>query len=201
MTALTNFTKQEAALWLLNLPGHETAKVELPEKGRLVSALSEAGVYRLMIQSDHPTANPFREWLFREVMPALNVRPDHDTMIWLIDMFGKMLGIGPGAPFDGRDDAFSIAISTSTLTRVVLRSSKPTARHIQDWVCGEVLTSIRRTGEYLDAQRIRAMDAPFSTALRDHADELKTFVSNLTAGDIAEAPMCWRLISEDQLLH
>lgn len=198
--AYTNFTKQEAALWLLRLPGRDKIRIELPDEGRVFFGLSEVAIDQLMVQADHPFTEPFKEWVFRDVMPKLGPRPTPDTINWLIDMFAELLDIRPGSPFDSRDAAFDIALSTSTLTSVVLRSAKPTARAFQDWVFGEALVAIRRTGKYLCPRNMDAIDGALSTALRDHAEELKTFVSDLTPGDLAEAPMSWRLIPEEDLL-
>ena len=40
-------------------------------------------------------------------------------------------------------------ISEQNLYRLVMRSDKPQAEPFQDWVCGEVLPQIRRTGGYI----------------------------------------------------
>jgi len=39
-------------------------------------------------------------------------------------------------------------VSESGLYRLILRSNKPQAEPFQDWVCQEVLPSIRKTGQY-----------------------------------------------------
>ena len=39
-------------------------------------------------------------------------------------------------------------INEQNLYKVIMRSDKPQAEPFQDWVCGEVLPSIRKTGEY-----------------------------------------------------
>lgn len=39
-------------------------------------------------------------------------------------------------------------VSEKNLYRVIMRSDKPQAEPFQDWVCGEVLPSIRKTGAY-----------------------------------------------------
>lgn len=41
-----------------------------------------------------------------------------------------------------------IFINEKNLYRVIMRSDKPQAEPFQDWVCGEVLPSIRKTGSY-----------------------------------------------------
>lgn len=45
----------------------------------------------------------------------------------------------------GRD---AVMVSESGLYKLVMRSDKPEAKKIQDWVAREVLPSIRRTGAY-----------------------------------------------------
>ena len=40
-------------------------------------------------------------------------------------------------------------ISEQNLYKVIMRSDKPQAEPFQDWVCGEVLPSIRKTGGYI----------------------------------------------------
>ncbi len=39
-------------------------------------------------------------------------------------------------------------VNEKNLYRVIMRSDKPQADPFQDWVCGEVLPSIRKTGSY-----------------------------------------------------
>ncbi|MDR1270407.1 MAG: Bro-N domain-containing protein [Planctomycetaceae bacterium] len=39
-------------------------------------------------------------------------------------------------------------ISELNLNRLIMRSKKPEAEKFQDWVCGEVIPSIRKTGQY-----------------------------------------------------
>lgn len=41
-----------------------------------------------------------------------------------------------------------IFINEQNLYKVIMRSDKPQAEPFQDWVCGEVLPSIRKTGSY-----------------------------------------------------
>lgn len=45
-----------------------------------------------------------------------------------------------------------IYISEQNLYKVIMRSDKPQAEPFQDWVCGEVLPSIRKTGGYIAAK-------------------------------------------------
>lgn len=43
----------------------------------------------------------------------------------------------------------AIFVNEPNLYRVIMRSDKPQAEAFQDWVCGEVLPSIRKTGGYI----------------------------------------------------
>lgn len=43
----------------------------------------------------------------------------------------------------------AIFVNEQNLYKVIMRSDKPQAEPFQDWVCGEVLPSIRRTGGYI----------------------------------------------------
>lgn len=45
----------------------------------------------------------------------------------------------------------AIFVNEQNLYKVIMRSDKPQAEPFQDWVCGEVLPSIRKTGGYLSA--------------------------------------------------
>jgi BRO family, N-terminal domain len=51
-------------------------------------------------------------------------------------------------------------VSESGLYRLILRSNKPDAERFQDWICDEVLPSIRKTGKYQIGQEL-AVDMPF----------------------------------------
>ena len=46
-------------------------------------------------------------------------------------------------------------INEQNLYKVIMRSDKPQAEPFQDWVCGEVLPSIRKTGSYTAKQMTR----------------------------------------------
>lgn len=43
----------------------------------------------------------------------------------------------------------ALFVNEQNLYRVIMRSDKPQAEAFQDWVCGEVLPSIRKTGGYI----------------------------------------------------
>lgn len=47
-----------------------------------------------------------------------------------------------------------VYINEKNLYKVIMRSDKPQAEPFQDWVCGEVLPSIRKTGNYYVSQSL-----------------------------------------------
>lgn len=55
-------------------------------------------------------------------------------------------------------------INEQNLYRIIMRSDKPLAEPFQDWVCGEVLPSIRKTGTY-------GIPKTFAEALQLAADQ------------------------------
>lgn len=72
---------------------------------------------------------------------------------------------------NGRQQEFETTfIDERNVYRLVLRSELPEAETFQDWVCGEVLPTIRKTGSYGKPQ-VPALPS-YSEALRQLADEL-----------------------------
>ncbi len=59
-----------------------------------------------------------------------------------------------------------IFISEQNLYKVIMRSDKPQAEPFQDWVCGEVLPTIRKTGGYIAANARMTDEEIMATALR-----------------------------------
>ncbi len=59
-------------------------------------------------------------------------------------------------------------ISEQNLYKVIMRSDKPQAEPFQDWVCGEVLPSIRKTGSYSIMNKV---PHTFAEALRLAAEQ------------------------------
>jgi prophage antirepressor-like protein len=55
-------------------------------------------------------------------------------------------------------------INEQNLYRLIMRSDKPIAEPFQDWVCGDVLPSIRKTGKY-------GLPQTFAEALRLAAEQ------------------------------
>lgn len=53
----------------------------------------------------------------------------------------------------GREQKMNF-VNEKNLYKVIMRSDKPQAEPFQDWVCGEVLPSIRKTGRYSTSQEL-----------------------------------------------
>lgn len=54
-----------------------------------------------------------------------------------------------------------VFINEQNLYKVIMRSDKPQAESFQDWVCGEVLPSIRKHGAYMTEQTLeKALTSP-----------------------------------------
>lgn len=58
-----------------------------------------------------------------------------------------------------------LLVNESGLYRVIMRSNKPEAERFQDWVFGEVLPQIRKTGEYASKTKTKtkALRTPKAT--------------------------------------
>lgn len=69
----------------------------------------------------------------------------------------------------GRNQSTSF-INERNLYRLVMRSKLPSAERFQDWVCGEVLPSIRKTGKYSAVQQL---PQSYADALRQLAAEVE----------------------------
>lgn len=61
-------------------------------------------------------------------------------------------------------------IDERNLYRLIMRSKLPSAEKFQDWVCGEVLPSIRKTGKYATQEQF-AIPQTYAEALRLAADK------------------------------
>lgn len=59
-----------------------------------------------------------------------------------------------------------IFINEQNLYKVIMRSDKPQAEPFQDWVCGEVLPTIRKTGGYIAAHAQMTDEEIMAAALR-----------------------------------
>jgi anti-repressor protein len=70
----------------------------------------------------------------------------------------------------GKQDV--VIISESGLYRLTMKSRKPQAEPFQDWVCEEILPSIRKTGKYEVVPSQPVLPQSFSEALRLLADQV-----------------------------
>ena len=64
----------------------------------------------------------------------------------------------------GKKGRPNILVTESGLYKLVMRSDKPEARQLQDWVTREVLPSIRKTGSYSNAKLV---STPITTSTDD----------------------------------
>lgn len=86
-----------------------------------------------------------------QVTPTKNrLNPDGVSLIKVIDSLGRE-----------QDATF---ITEMNLYKAIMRSDKPQAEAFLDWVCGDVLPSIRKTGVY-------ALPKTFAQALRLTAEQ------------------------------
>lgn len=66
-----------------------------------------------------------------------------------------------------------VYINEQNLYKVIMRSDKPQAEPFQDWVCGEVLPSIRKTGGYIHTKESDTDDDIMARALLIAQETLK----------------------------
>lgn len=64
-------------------------------------------------------------------------------------------------------------ISEQNLYKVIMRSDKPQAEPFQDWVCGEILPSIRKTGGYIHTKESDTEEDIMARALLIAQETLK----------------------------
>ena len=67
----------------------------------------------------------------------------------------------------------TLIISESGLYRLTMKSRKPQAEPFQDWVCEEILPTIRKTGKYEVVPTQPAIPQTYAEALRSLADEVE----------------------------
>ena len=89
------------------------------------------------------------------------------------------VGVQTGIKSDGSSATQQINmlfINEQNLYKVIMRSDKPQAEAFQDWVCGEVLPSIRKNGAYMTEKTLeRALAEPdFLIQLAQQLKEEKT---------------------------
>lgn len=94
-----------------------------------------------------------------QVTPTKNrLKQDGVNLIKVIDSLGR--------------EQEATFVNEQNLYKVIMRSDKPQAETFQDWVCGEVLPSIRKTGNYSVQQRYEIPQS-FSEALMLAAKQAK----------------------------
>jgi len=122
------------------------------------------------------------------------------------------VGVQTGTKKDGTPSIQNIDmtfINETNLYKVIMRSDKPQAEPFQDWVCGEVLPSIRKNGGYIASNGLtdeeimaRALDIAHKTierkqienmALRKENGEQKKEIVRLESENV-------QLIAENQEL-
>lgn len=88
-----------------------------------------------------------------QITPTKNrLNPDGVSLIKVIDSLGR--------------DQEAIFVSESNLYKAIMRSDKPQAEPFQDWVCGDVLPSIRKHGGYLTSEKIEEVLSNPDTIIR-----------------------------------
>ena len=98
-----------------------------------------------------------------QVTPTKNrIKKDGVSLINLTDSLGR--------------EQQAIFVNEQNLYKVIMRSDKPQAEAFQDWVCGEVLPSIRKNGAYMTEKTLeRALAEPdFLIQLAQQLKEEKT---------------------------
>lgn len=74
-------------------------------------------------------------------------------------------------------------INEQNLYRLIMRSDKPQAEPFQDWVCGEVLPSIRKSGGYIAARPDESPEAIMARALKLADETMKRQQAQIEAKD------------------
>ena len=72
-----------------------------------------------------------------------------------------------------------VFINESNLYKVIMRSNKPQAEAFQDWVCGEVLPSIRKNGAYMNPYVTPENMLKVSKALLSLNEQFETAMNRL----------------------
>ena len=89
-----------------NLKPDEKRYVNLgtPGEEQIIRIISESGFYTLIIRSNKPKAEPFRRWIFREILPSIRKTGYYspNVMAALPDCYNHALGIA----IDGLDRSF-----------------------------------------------------------------------------------------------
>lgn len=125
---------------------------------------------------------------------------DGEPMFCLSDLC-KILGLQPGATKNRLDEKGVSLINTLTnggmqqivyvneknLYKAIMRSDKPNAEPFQDWICGEVLPSIRKHGAYMTPETIeKTLTSPdfiiqLATQLKNEQEKRKQAEAKIEA--------------------
>lgn len=70
-------------------------------------------------------------------------------------------------------------VNELNLYKVIFQSRKESAERFTDWVAGEVLPSIRKTGSYQKPTTIAEQIGLLATGYGDHEDRIKNLESNM----------------------
>lgn len=127
-----------------------------------VTFVTESGLYDVIIRSDSEQAKPFRtagtaenplfclsdvckvlDLQTSKVKTRLNERGVYSIPTPTYNQYGALV------------EQEMTYVNEQNLYKVIMRSDKPQAEPFQDWVCGEVLPSIRKTGSYSITQLSR----------------------------------------------
>ena len=122
----------------------------------------EFGQIRISGTSDNPL------FCLADICRVLDIQPsvtkkrlkqDGVNLIKVIDAYGR--------------EQLATFVTEQNLYKVIMRSDKPQAEQFQDWICGEILPSIRKHGAYMTPAAIEQAlsDPDFIIGL---ATQLKT---------------------------
>lgn len=92
-------------------------------------------------------------------------------------------------------------IDERNLYRLIMRSKLPSAEKFQDWVCGEVLPSIRKTGKYATQEQF-AIPQTLPEALRLAADlaDKNAALEQKAKEDAPKVEFCDRVVADNDAM-
>jgi prophage antirepressor-like protein len=122
----------------------------------------EFGQIRISGTSDNPLFCLTDICRVLEIQPSVTkkrLKQDGVNLIKVIDAYGR--------------EQLATFVTEQNLYKVIMRSDKPQAEQFQDWICGEILPSIRKHGAYMTPAAIEQAlsDPDFIIGL---ATQLKT---------------------------
>lgn len=87
-------------------------------------------------------------WVLVDVCKILGIEHHRDVIRRLESDEYNTVDLTHGIPGRGRGNPFSHIVNEKGLYNVIFASKKPEAKRFRNWVFGEVLPSIRKTGRY-----------------------------------------------------